>query len=236
MRPIGVLGVMCLAIVPAFGSAVDYTFDVYSAGSDIVLIVQGEGSTTMSTDGTFTVCVNQSDGHIGSSDIILLKGLDISNTEIGAVDAILGLITANIDQGDIRLTDFIEDANYTPAHIGEGGTFSTNAGVAAEVTVFLTGILSTTVTATTSGGNPLEIDGTITTSAETSETVVVTLDFVVSSIPVVFTLLGQSFTLLVDLDVQLEGTAHHAPDPSLGGLIALGLAGAGTWLRRRRRV
>ncbi len=234
MRWIGVFGFLCLAVVPALGSAVDYTFDVISSNSDIVLTSQAGGSTTMSTDGTFTVCVNQSDGHIGVSDILLLKGLDIANAEGGELGFLSSLITASIDVGSLRLTDFVEDANYTPAHIGEGGTFSTQAGVAAELSLVLSGIVTGTVTGATTGGVPVEIDGTITTSAEHSDTITMTLDFTVSSIPVSFQLLMGTTTIYMDLDVHLEGTAHQTPDPMLGGLIALGLGGAGTWLRRRR--
>ncbi len=234
MRSIGAVGVVCLAVVPAFGSPVDYTFDVISSSSDIVLTIEQGGSTTMSMDGTFTVSVNQSDGHIGSSDILLLKGIDIANAEAGQAVCYGYRLTATIDQGDLRLTDFIEDANYTPAHIGAGGTFTAYADVAVEVTLHLTGWFTTTVTADTSAGEPLEINGTITTSAEDSDTITMTLDFVATSISVWIPIV--SSTLHLDLDVHLEATAHQAPDPSLGGLVALGLGGAGTWLRRRRRV
>ena len=43
-----------------------------------------------------------------------------------------------------------------------------------------------------------------------------------------------SITLTLDLIVDVTGTAHVVPDPALGGLTALGLGGAGAWLRRRR--
>ncbi len=33
--------------------------------------------------------------------------------------------------------------------------------------------------------------------------------------------------------IHIEGTAHAVPDPTLGGLVALGVGGAGFWLRRR---
>ncbi len=231
MRWIGVLGVLCCAALPAVGDPVDYTFDVIRQNSDIVLTVQDFGSTIMSTNGTFTATIYQSDGHIGSTDTFLLTGLGIANTETGTVSSTA--LTASLGLGDLRLTDFVEDANY-PAHIGEGGTFTVYAGVAAEVTVLLTGLVTSTVTGTTSGGVPVEIDGTITTSAEHSDTITMTLDFVVSSIPALIP--AFSFTAYLDLDVHLEATAHQVPDPTLGGLIALGLGGAGTWLRRRRRV
>ncbi len=235
MRWIGVLGVLCLAVLPAFGDPVTYTFDVIRSNSDIALTIQGVGSTLMSTNGTFTVSVNQSDDHIDSSDILLLTDLDIANTETGIL-YVGEALTVTLGLGDIRLTDFIEDPNYTPAHIGEGGTFSTQAGVAAEVALAMTGLFTTTVSGDTSGGVPVVIDGTITTSAEHSDTITMTLDFLPSTIPVTMMLFSQTFTLFVNLDVHLEATAHQAPDPSLGGLIALGLGGAGTWLRRRRRV
>ncbi len=235
IRSIGVLGVLCLAVLPAFGDPVDYTFDVIRKDSDIVLTFQAGGSTIMSANGTFTATIYQSDGHIGSSDTLLLTGLDIANTETGTATTGLGLLTGNLDLGDLRLTDFVEDANY-PAHIGEGGTFTVYAGVAAEMTILLTGIAYTTVTGATSGSELLEIDGTITTSGETSDTITVTLDFVVSSVPVQIPFANAPVTTYVDLDVHLEATAHHTPDPALGGLVALALGGAGAWLRRRRRA
>ena len=43
-----------------------------------------------------------------------------------------------------------------------------------------------------------------------------------------------SMTITLDLIFSVEGTAHVVPDPALGGLTALGLGGAGAWLRRRR--
>ncbi len=233
-RSISVLGVLCLAVAPSLGDPVDYTFDAISSNSNIVLAIQGFGSTIMSTSGTFTATIYQSDGHIGSSDTLLLTGLGIANAETGQAPLTTLLLTANIDEGDIRLTDFIEDANY-PAHIGEGGTFTAYAGVAAELTLHITGFQTETVTGATAAGELLEIDGTITTSGETSDTITVTLDFVVSSVPVQLTVFTVTTTFYVDLDVHLEATAHHTPDPSLGGLVALGLGGAGAWLRRRRR-
>ncbi len=234
MRSIGVLGVLCFAVVPAFGDAVEYTFDVIRRNSDIVLSFQSSGSTIMSTNGTFTATIYQSDGHIGSSDTLLPTGLDIANTETGEL-TLLGVVTASLDLGSLRLTDFIEDANY-PGHIGEGGTFTAYAAIAGELTMYMSGLATQTVTTTISGGELLEIDGTITTSGETSDTITVTLDFVAGSIPVQITVLTVTTTIYMDLDVHLEATAHHAPDPSLGGLVALGLGGAGTWLRRRRLV
>ncbi len=233
IRSIGVLGVLCLAVVPSFGDPVEYTFDVISQDSYIGLTIQDCGSTIMSTTGLLTVSIYQSDGHIESSDTLLLTDLDIDNTETGKVG--VGLFwTANIDIGDLWLLEFIEDANY-PAHIGEGGTFTADAGVVGVVILRVTGYSSTTLVAYVSSGWLSGVDGAITTSGETSDTIAMTLDFWVTSIPVEWTL-AVTTTLWIDLDVHLEATAHQTPDPALGGLIALGLGGAGTWLRRRRRV
>ncbi len=234
IRSIGALGVLCLAVAPSLGDPVEYTFDIIRADSDMGLSIQGSGSTIMSVNGVLTATIYQSDGHIGSSDTVLLTNMLIANKETGVIDDFIpGAVTANIAPTDALLLGFFEDANYPAAHIGEGGTFTEHADAGVYLVLQLTGIFTTTLTTGVLSEGPLEIDGTITTSGETSDTIAMTIDFSFTSIPVVWT--AVSTTFYVDLDVHIEATAHHTPDPALGGLIALGLGGAGTWLRRRRR-
>jgi MYXO-CTERM domain-containing protein len=74
-------------------------------------------------------------------------------------------------------------------------------------------------------------DVAITTSANVSDiaTASIAINF-----PYEIGIADISITLTLDLIVNVTGTAHVAPDPALGGLTALGLGGAGAWLRRRR--
>ncbi len=226
MRSIAVLGVLCLAVVPVFGDAVVYTFDVVNSSAQATIV--GEGSTTLTLGGTFGATVYASNGHIGSSDTLVMSSADVTNTTSGKISGILGLLTANVYTGSVGLTDFIEDANYA-LHIESGGGFEGNVLGQAYGTLVVTGLFRTTVS--TSATDEVYVEGTITTSGETSDTITLELDFA-DSFTVEVTLIGT--TVDVILDIHLEGTAHHTPDPALGGLIALGLGGAGTWLRRRR--
>jgi len=235
MRWIGVFGVLCFAAVPAFGHAVLYTFHLdpnYSL-SYIDVYIHGEGSAQMSLGGTFEATIYQSDGHIGPSDTFVLgPGCSIGNTEPGEIEILGGWLTATVAVGDLQLLAF--DPNYPPGgiHIEEGGTFSHTSGahVSAYAKVVVTGLFTTTVT-TTVTSELVHVEGTISTSVYESDTILLNLNMVVNSIPIH---LPTTTSILMDLEVHLEGTAHMTPDPALGGLVALGLGGAGTWLRRRR--
>ncbi len=242
MRWISVLGVLCFAVVPAFGHVVEYTFNLdpnYSR-SYIEVTIQGEGSTDMDLAGSFCATINQSDGHIGSSDTFALgcatgSGANITNTTGGEIDVLGGFLTASVGAGDLRLVAF--DANYPTGgiHIGEGGEFSHSSGahIEASVTVVVYGLINTTIT-TAIASEVVAISGTISTSVYESDTILLNINALAADLPIEVTELATTFYL--DLEVHLEGTAHMTPDPVLGGLIALGLGGAGTWLRRRRRV
>jgi hypothetical protein len=54
-----------------------------------------------------------------------------------------------------------------------------------------------------------------------------------STIPYPINLTEVSQTITLDLILDIEGTVHYMPDPSVGGLTALGLMGGAMWLRRR---
>jgi len=242
MRWIGVFAVLCFAVVPAFGDAVCYVFDVVYGS--IVVTVQDDGWTIMPLEGSFCVNIYETNGHIGSSDTFVLgcpnmpNCVDIYNSEPGEIEILGGYMTANVAAGSLRLIGFCPNEPPIPVHIGAGGEFSDSSGahVSAYVRVNLhypnteTEWVTTTITS-----EVVHISGTITTSAEASETITMNLNMVVGDIPITFTVIGITTTIYLDLEATLEGTAHASPDPALGGLIALGLGGAGTWLRRRRR-
>jgi hypothetical protein len=234
MRWISFFGVLCFVVAPAFGDACEYTFDVDPGNSSVEVTIQGEGATVTGLDGTFCATIYASDGHIGSSDTFVLCGANIYNTSKGEISVLGGLLTASVDVGDLVLFAF--DPNYPSGgiHIGEGGEFSDSSGAhfSAHVIVVVWGLINTTIS-TSITSEVAHVSGTITTSAEASDTIFLNLNATATSIPIEITALNT--TLFLDLDVQIEGTAHASPDPALGGMIALGLGGAGTWLRRRRR-
>jgi hypothetical protein len=206
----------------------NFVFDVDEAESYVIATVRNYGSDKMALDGQFDVDIYMSDCHIGNSDTIVLASCDVTNTTAGEITGILGLLTANVEVGSVKLTDFVADANYA-MHIETGGAFSGSAPVDANAIVLVTGIYQSTLI-TTVTSEVVSASGTITTSANASDTITMTLDLAVTGIS--FTVEG--LPCYLDLDVHLEGTSHMSPDPALGGLIALGLGGAGTWLRRRR--
>jgi hypothetical protein len=233
MRWIGVLGVLCFAVAPAFGDDVAYNFTL-TGNSTVNVEIVGEGDAQMTMGGDIDVTIYASDGHIGNSDTFVLAGANVANTTAGMIEGVLGLLTANVAEGDLELLAF--DPNYPPngIHIGEGGEFSDSSGahVSAFAKVVVTGLFRTTLSSTIAS-EVVHIAGTITTSGETSDVITMVIDFTDSyTVEITF----PSTTLDVILQVHIEATAHHAPDPALGGLIALGLGGAGTWLRRRRRA
>jgi MYXO-CTERM domain-containing protein len=99
-----------------------------------------------------------------------------------------------------------------------------------EATVFVTGLTTTTFSTKTWAKSLLPFMFGITTSVTRSEIAMAHLSGVFGY-QVGISDIGLTITL--DLIVNVEGTAHVVPDPALGGLTAMGLAGAGAWLRRR---
>jgi len=226
MRLIGVLGVLCFAAAPALAGPVTYTFDVTSGS--LTLEIQDVGSTTAQMGGNFVMTIYQSDCHIGASDSFLLEGCSLTNTT-PALLSIAGVITANVGEGSARLTDFMQPE---PSHIEAGGTSVANTDAYLEATVFVSGLTNITFETGTSAGELLPLDFLITTSVSRS-------DIATASLGLVFgyeieTGLDVLPVITLDLIFTVEGTAHVVPDPALGGLTALGLGGAGAWLRRRR--
>jgi hypothetical protein len=203
---------------------IDYTFDI--VGGNIWLNIEGVGSTGSGMDGQFGITIYQSDCHIGESDTFVLGASGIYNTDPTAL-VLAGLATANIQAMSARIMDFAMD----PAHIAPGGIQLVETDSFLEATVLVSGAFTTTFTTATWAGVLLPVEVGIATSVERS-------DIVTASIGIVFPyeigIPDIGLTLTLDLIVSVVGTAHVVPDPALGGLTALGLGGAGAWLRRRR--
>lgn len=212
--------VCCLATSAVLADATTYTFDATSGS--VAASIEGVGSTSSSLDGTFTVTIYASDGHIGESDTFLLEDASLANTELMLL-GFAGLIRANLDPGNIRVLDFLPG---TPSHIGPAGLGSATSDVYLEATAYITGEFVTTFRIAAWAGELLNIVAAFSTSVTASDVLTSRLDFTYAYD------LGMSLSL--DLIFSVEGTAHVVPDPSFGGLTALGMAGAAAWLRKRR--
>jgi hypothetical protein len=206
-------------------SPVVYEFDVV-AGS-LFLNIEGVGSTGSGMNGTFSMTLYQSDGHIGESDTFVLGDAFLFNTGTTALN-LLGLATATVQVGSARFLEFIQP---DPAHIGPGGVAAVMTDAYLEATVLVTGAFTTTFDTSTQAGMLLPLDVMITTSGRESDIVTASIAI---NFPYEIGIPDLGFTLTLDLIVNVTGTAHVVPDPALGGLTALGLGGAGAWLRRRR--
>ncbi len=227
MRILIAVAVLFLAAGPVLAGAVTYTFDVTSG---LVSIVNwGQYSDTSGMVGTFALTVCQSDCHIGESDTFILEDCSLYNSYyVGASLALWGMTAY---PGSIRLLDFEPEC---PSHIGPGGQGASDADAYLDLTMYLMTKCSCLSVITTSGwmemDAPLGLD--ISTSVTRSDVATAALAFTFTreySFPDV----PWPFTL--DLVFSVEGTAHVVPDPVLSGLTALGLGGAGAWLRRRGR-
>ncbi len=232
MRVLGVIGVVCFAAAPVMGSAVNFQFDIVAGSLTVDVSPDGVASpdpVTVSMGGTFGMTIYASDGHIGESDTFVLSQSNMHNTDVAEL-TLMGLATALIPAGGAQFLDF---APVAPGHIGPGGLGAVDTDVYVEVVAVVTGVLNTTLDTRTWAGVPLDFDVVITTSARVSDTVAVNIHGTFGY-EIGVTAITQTLTL--DLIVDVAGTAHYPPEPALGGLCALGVAGAGSWLRRRRQV
>jgi len=230
MRLLGVLGVLCLAATPVMGAAMDLDFDVVAGSLTIDTSPDGIASpdpVTALVDGTFGMVIYASDGHIGESDTFILTGSHMGNSE-GLELSLMGLATAKVASGSAVFKDF---AAVVPGHIGPGGVGVLETDAYLELVVVVSGLLNTTLDTRMWAGEPLPYAITITTSGVGTDIVTVNIHGTFG-FEIGVTAITQTLTL--DLIVDIVGTAHVVPDPALGGFTALGLAGAGAWLRRRR--
>ncbi len=230
MRLAGMLGVLCFAVAPAFGGAVDYTFEVVSGTLTLDVSPDGVASpdpVVVDVEGTFGMTIyQQGDMHIASSDTFTVGVADITNT--GELELnLMGLATARIGIGSARFAQF---APATPGHIPPGGQGSIDTDVFVEVVAIVTGLLNTTLDTKTWAEEVLTFPLSITTSVQGSGIATVSLG---GSFGYEIGVSAITQTLTLDLIINIVGTAHVVPDPALGGLAALGLGGAGAWIRRR---
>jgi len=230
MRVGSVVVALCVAVTPALADPVTYTFDVTSGTLSIDISPNGIASPdplTKPMAGTFAVTIYQSNGHVGPSDTFILEDAGLTNTEQFYI-SLMGLARATVDPGSAQFLDF---APTGPSHIGPDGTAVVDTDAYVELTVPITGLLNTTLTTAIWAGQPRPFDMTFTTSGEPSNVLTVGLAGTFSY-QVGVTAITQTITL--DLIIDVVGTAHIVPDPALGGLSALGIAGAAAWLHRRR--
>jgi len=230
MRLLGVMGVLCLAATPVMGAAMDLDFDVVAGSLTIDTSPDGIASpdpVTALVDGTFGMVIYASDGHIGESDTFILTGSHMGNSE-GLELSLMGLATAKVGIQSAVFKDF---APVAPGHIGPGGVGVLETDAYLELVVVVSGLLNTTLDTRMWAGEPLPYIVTISTSGVATDIVTVNI-LGTFGFEIGVTAITQTLTL--DLIVDIVGTAHVVPDPALGGFTALGLAGAGAWLRRRR--
>jgi hypothetical protein len=211
--------------VPVFASEYP-TFDVTSGSITMTVIPAGVAvppSVTTPVTGTFALSLIED--HIGDSDMVSVDDVDIVSTS-PLHTVLISVATADIMAGSVRFTDF----TISPGHLSGGVANPVGSGYM-EVTVFVTGAFYTTFATGAWGASGLT---TVTLASsqivELSNTITAGLTFgYIWEIGVS----SMSTTLTMDFVVALEGTAH-VPEPALGSLVALGLGGAGAWLRRRR--
>jgi len=224
MRSLSTLAITCLVAAPVLGGPVLYTFDV-TAGS-VIVDIDDVGSTTSAIEGTFALTLYQSDGHIGESDTFVLQDADLFNTSHMALP-LSGIATSHLMPGSLRMLDFLPDG---PAHIGSGGQSAVNTPLDVSALFIVTGAFEDTYYCHAPTASQLFALGL---STSTSQSDVVTASLAGSASWIV-PIPDIGMTITYDLIIDLEGTAHVAPDPALGGLVALGVAGASARLRRRR--
>jgi hypothetical protein len=217
MRIIGILGVLCLAAAPTLGANVVYTFN--TTAGNVMLNVGGQGSTSSALTGTFSIYL------MNSGDFLLDAG-GLTNTSTMKL-GLAGLVTATVNTGSAKFLDFNQPiVGHYP-----GGIVNTDVYV--EATVFVTGMLDTLLATKVWAGSLLPFNVSMLFVPDMLESSTLfgglsgTFGYAIGVTDI-------SLTLTLDLVVNVEGTAHVVPDPALGGLTALGLGGAGAWLRRRR--
>jgi len=212
------------------GAAMPIEFDIIAGSLTVDTSPDGIASpdpVTVNMTGTFGMTIYASDGHIGESDTFILTASDMSNSESITI-VLMGLATAEVG---IQSASFKDFAAVAPGHIGPGGVGVIETDSYLEMVVIVTGLLNTTLDTKMWAGEPLPYIVTITTSVEYTDIVTVNIHGTFG-FEIGVTAITQTLTL--DLIVDIVGTAHVVPDPALGGFTALGLAGAGAWLRRRR--
>jgi len=219
----GILGVLCLVAAPVLAAPTVYTFTATSG--TVVLNIQGQGSTGGSLAGTFAVSVPG--GHINTGDTFNLEDSSLVNTSTLKL-GLAGLATATLKPSSARFLDFAPAAPGTVA--GNLVPAIQPTDVYFQATVLVTGLTTTTFKTATWAGSLLPFNVSLSTSG--AESAVIT-GRIAGTFGYEVGISDIGLTITLDLILNLEGTAHAVPEPALGVLTALGLGGAGAWLRRR---
>lgn len=230
MKAAVLTGVLCSVAAPAMGAAWMWDFDIVAGSLTVDMSPDGVATpdpVTVSMAGTFGMVIYASDGHIGQSDTFILRDSLAYNTEEVEL-SLMGLATARIGICSALFRDF---APVAPGHIGPGGISVISTDAYAEALVIVSGLVNTTLDTQTWAGVPLDFTVTVNSSAEMYDIVTVNIH---GTFGYEVGMTGITLTLTLDLIVDVLGTVHWLPEPTLAGLVAMGLGGAGTWLRRRR--
>jgi hypothetical protein len=216
------VGGLCAGVM---AEPVTYTFGATS-GSVSMRLSSG-ASTSSGMSGTFAVTVDGSDRHVGTGDAFLLEDSRFSNTDTLKL-GLAGLATVTIRPNSVRFLDF---APAGPGQIlGNLVPSPIDSDVYVQLTTFVTGLTTSPMRTSRWMGYPLPFTMAFTTSNGASSVITGILAGTFrqeTPIPDI------AMTLTLDLVLTVEGTAHAVPDPALSGLAALGIGGAGVWLRRR---
>jgi len=230
MRSAGALGIVCLVAVPALALEIPAEFDVTSGSMQLTFSPAGAANpATISSNvaGTFGLTVVSSDDHIGDSDMVVVDDVNLSNTQT-MTTVLIGVSSFAVQPGSVRFLDFDTSA---PGHLA-GGVANPVGSPYLEATILPMGSIVTTFT--TAAWRPSSLTTVTLTppsSVVASETLTATLAF---DYKWEIGITSLEATLTLDIVVSVEGTTH-VPEPALGGLAVLGLGGACTWLRQRRR-
>ncbi len=198
-----------------------YTFDAVSG--QVTLTIPGYAAKTSAVDGTYAIAIEQQDGHFGTGDTFLPEESGLFNTQTMSW-YFAGLTTATISPGSLRFLDFAPTGSGRIAD-----DLVVDSDMYAEVTITHT-LLMPPFTAKQWAGQIVPITYAFSTSAANSGTISSSFN---EAFRYVMGVSDLGLTITIDIALSVQGTAHAVPDPSLGGLVALGLGGAGAWLRRR---
>ncbi len=168
----------------------------------------------------------EDDGHIDASDTFFLGDADLANSETVTMAWLIA--TATIAPGDAALLAFIDPVG--PGHVP---TSDYVTDVLFDATIVFTGGWETVYWTAGTSENPSTFDITVSpTSAGAGDVITLSMAGTYSFLSTNEDIAG---TLTFDMILDLVATAHVVPDPALSGLAALGIGGAGAWLRRRPR-
>ncbi len=213
---------------------ITYTFDV--TGGTIGLGFRPSSSVTPNpvlsdAAGTFSLSIDQGGDGVEEGDGVALGLSYVHSTKILEWE-LPGLITATLPAGNLRLLDFDQSDAAT---IASDGSATANGLALAEIEGFTTSLPVGTPFTTVVWSDPGQMNLLFSIPASVSETLTVALQ---GTFPFITMSGGYDdihMTITWDLILDIVGTAHVVPDPSLTGILTLGLVGAGGWLRSRRR-